>query len=126
MDTLDLPTLFQRLVQLRLATDAQVQEAREELQIPNPLPEAVLHVLERKGHLTPWQSAKLLKGDEDGYFLGGYKILYKVASGASAASSGPRTRATAASWRSRCCGGAGARTSSASICSSARAGSASR
>jgi serine/threonine protein kinase len=37
--------------------------------------------MERKGYLTPWQSAKLLKGDPDGYFLGGYEILYKIASG---------------------------------------------
>ena len=41
----------------------------------------LLRSLERKGHLTPWQTAKLLKGENDGYFLGGYRILYKIASG---------------------------------------------
>ena len=36
----------------------------------------------RKGYLTPpWQSSKLVKGDPDGYFLGGYRIEYKIASG---------------------------------------------
>src|SRR5262249_28322450 len=41
----------------------------------------VLRLLERKAYLTPWQSGKLLKGDADGFFLGGYRILYKIASG---------------------------------------------
>jgi serine/threonine protein kinase len=81
MDTLDLSTLYQRLLQLRLVSEAQLQDAREELQIPNPLPEAVLHILERKGHMTPWQSAKLMKGDTAGFILGGVKLLYKIASG---------------------------------------------
>lgn len=81
MDTLDTPTLFQRLLQLRLVTDPQLQEVREELAIPNPLPDAVLHALERKGYMTPWQSAKVLKGDQEGFYLGGFKLLYKVASG---------------------------------------------
>src|SRR5262249_27088439 len=43
--------------------------------------EPFLKVAQRKGSLTPWQSSKLLKGDKDGYFLGGYRILYKIASG---------------------------------------------
>ncbi|MCI0347525.1 MAG: aminoglycoside phosphotransferase family protein, partial [Chloroflexi bacterium] len=34
-----------------------------------------------KGYLTPWQSQKLLKGDTDGFFLGGCRLLYKIASG---------------------------------------------
>ncbi len=38
-------------------------------------------MLERKGLLTPLQSNKLLKGETDGYFLGGYRVLYKIASG---------------------------------------------
>ena len=37
--------------------------------------------MEQKGYLTPFQSGKLLKGDSDGYFLGGYRVLYKIASG---------------------------------------------
>jgi serine/threonine protein kinase len=38
-------------------------------------------LLERKGYVTPWQSHKLLRGDREGYFLGGYRVLYKIASG---------------------------------------------
>ena len=38
-------------------------------------------LLERKGLITPLQSSKLLKGETDGYFLGGYRVLYKIASG---------------------------------------------
>jgi serine/threonine protein kinase len=37
--------------------------------------------MERKGYLTPFQTAKLVRGDVDGYFLGGYRMLYKIASG---------------------------------------------
>jgi serine/threonine protein kinase len=81
MDTLDTPTLFQRLLQLRLVTESQLQEVREELMIPNPLADAILHALERKGYITPWQSSKLLKGETVGFFLGGFKLLYKIASG---------------------------------------------
>src|SRR5207249_2695156 len=29
----------------------------------------------------PYQTSKLLKGDTEGYFLGGYRLLYKIASG---------------------------------------------
>lgn len=81
MDITDAPTLYTRLLQLRLVTDAQLQEVREELMDNNPLPEAVLHTLERKGYLTPYQSSKIMKGDTSGYFLGGFKLLYKIASG---------------------------------------------
>lgn len=81
MDALDAQALFQRLLQLRLVTQQQLIEVREELEIPNPLPDAVTHALERKGHLTPWQSSKILKGDTDGFILGGFKLLYKIASG---------------------------------------------
>lgn len=81
MDIVDAASLYSRLLQLRLVTDAQLQEVREELMIPNPLPEAILHALERKSYLTPWQSSKVLKGDTAGFLLGGFKILYKIASG---------------------------------------------
>jgi serine/threonine protein kinase len=36
---------------------------------------------ERKGLITPFQGGKLLKGDTAGYFLGGYRMLYKISSG---------------------------------------------
>jgi serine/threonine protein kinase len=37
--------------------------------------------MERKGYLTSWQSQKLAKGEKDGYFIGGYRLLYKISSG---------------------------------------------
>src|SRR5262249_39167249 len=32
-------------------------------------------------YLTNFQTSKVLKGDSDGFFLGGYRILYKISSG---------------------------------------------
>ena len=80
--------------------------------------------LERKGFITPWQSGKVLKGDIDGFFLGGYRLLYKIASGSFGRvfrADDPRSGRVVAVKVLR---GAGARTSSASTCSSAKARSA--
>lgn len=81
MVNLDAATLAQRMLKLGLITEGQLQEAWEEIGHRNPEPEVLLRTLERKGYLTPYQSQKLLKGDLDGYFIGGYRILYKIASG---------------------------------------------
>src|SRR5207302_3152967 len=62
-------------------TSGQVQEAWEEVGAHNAQPDEFVRVMERRGYLTPFQSNKLTKGDKDGYFLGGYRILYKIASG---------------------------------------------
>src|SRR6201993_1491809 len=67
--------------QLNLVTDEQVRECWDELQAGSHTPEAILKVMERKAYLTPWQSHKLLKGETIGYFLGGYRVRYKIASG---------------------------------------------
>jgi serine/threonine protein kinase len=80
-ENIDPVSLGQRLVVLGLVTVEQLQEAREEAGERNPDAGALLRVLERKQYLTPWQSAKVLRGDSDGYFLGGYRLLYKIASG---------------------------------------------
>ena len=81
MEIQDPVALGRLAVKVGLITEGQLQEAREELADKPPDMIHMLRALERKGWLTPWQSGKLLKGDEDGYFLGGYRILYKVASG---------------------------------------------
>ena len=73
-------------------------------------PEAPLRLLERKGYLTPWQTSKLLKGDTDGYLLGGYRLLYKIASGSFGRVFRGDDPRTGASSPSRCCAAAGART----------------
>ncbi len=85
MDTPDATTFGQLIVKLQLVTPAEVEEAmdeaREETGGRQPDLQRFLRVLERKALLTPWQSGKVLKGDTDGFMLGGYKLLYKIASG---------------------------------------------
>jgi CheY-like chemotaxis protein len=78
---LDAGTLGQQAVRLGLVSEGQLEQATDEAGPRNNDPNALLLALERKGYLTPWQSGKLLKGDTDGYILGGYRILYKVKSG---------------------------------------------
>jgi len=79
MDEQDPIAVGKQAVRLGLLSEHQLVEAVDEVGGAD-LGE-LLRYLERKGWLTPWQSGKLLKGDEDGYFLGGYRLLYKVASG---------------------------------------------
>jgi serine/threonine protein kinase len=81
MTTPDAATLGQQALRLGLLTEPQLEEGREEVGPRHSDPEPLLLALERKGYLTPWQSGKLRRGDLDGYFLGGYRILYKIASG---------------------------------------------
>jgi eukaryotic-like serine/threonine-protein kinase len=85
MDTPDATTFGQLIIKLHLASPEQVEEAtdeaREETGGRAPDLQRFLRVLERKGYLTPWQSGKVLKGDSDGFVLGGYRLLYKIASG---------------------------------------------
>src|SRR5947209_5934540 len=85
MEIEDTPTFGQQAVKLGLISEAQLRQALEEAQeeggkqVPD-LP-VFLRVLERKGWLTNYQSSKIMKGDPDGYFLGGYEVLYKISSG---------------------------------------------
>lgn len=72
--------LAQRAIQARLLTTEQVAEFRDEDGKLGTAEEFV-RAGERKGLLTPWQTHKLLRGDPDGYFLGNYRLLYKVGSG---------------------------------------------
>ncbi len=81
MANLEATGLAQQCVRLGLLTFEQAQEAWDELGKRGGEAEPFLRIMERKSYLTPWQSEKLLKGDQDGYILGGYRILYKIASG---------------------------------------------
>ncbi len=81
MANVDAATLGQQMLKLGLVSQTQLQEAWEELGYAGGDAEFLLRILERKGYITPYQSQKLLKGDVDGYILGGYRILYKIASG---------------------------------------------
>lgn len=44
-------------------------------------PQPFVQLLERRGLITPYQGKKLLKGETDGYFMGGYRLLYRIAAG---------------------------------------------
>lgn len=80
MENMDVSTFKQMIVKLGLVTETFLGEVEDELGHVSDL----LHLraaLERKGYMTPWQSSKILKGDFDGFFLGGYRILYKISSG---------------------------------------------
>jgi eukaryotic-like serine/threonine-protein kinase len=81
MDIEDVATLQQQAIRLKLVNEAQMLDALEATGVHNPDLQQVLRQLERLGNLTPWQTNKLLKGDMDGYFLGGFRVLYKIASG---------------------------------------------
>jgi serine/threonine protein kinase len=81
MDVSDASAMADRTVRLGLLRSDQVQEAWHELGKRGGEATDFLKVMERKGYLTPFQTSKLLKGDPDGYILGGYRILYKIASG---------------------------------------------
>jgi serine/threonine protein kinase len=77
----DAATLAQHVISLGLVNEAQFRETVASLGVRNPEPELLCRAFERKGYLTPWQSQKLLKGELHGYFLGGYRLLYRIASG---------------------------------------------
>ncbi len=81
MSAPDAASVAQLARQLNLLSDAQLHECWDELDSTIKSPEMLCKLLERKGYLTPWQSSKLLRGDREGYALGGYRILYKIASG---------------------------------------------
>lgn len=81
MANLDAAGLAKRACMLGLLTEVQVQECQEDPECKPNDPAALLRVMERKAYLTPWQSQKLSKGESDGYFIGGYRLLYKIASG---------------------------------------------
>lgn len=69
------------ITRLGLVDEFTVRECVYELDSKSAPAEALVRLLERKALLTPYQGAKLLKGDKDGYFLGGYRLLYRIAAG---------------------------------------------
>jgi serine/threonine protein kinase len=81
MANLPAESVAQQALKLGLLTEPQFQECWENMDLKSASAETLLRFLERKVYLTPWQSQKLLKGETDGYFLGGYRLLYKIASG---------------------------------------------
>lgn len=77
----DAAEFAQLVVRVGLADDNVAKECLYELE-DNSRPASDLgKLMERKGLITPLQTSKLLKGDTDGYILGGFRLLYKIASG---------------------------------------------
>src|SRR5438445_9229972 len=81
MSELDAAGSAQLAVRVGLLDDNTAKECVYELDDRRAPAEAMTRLMERKGLITPLQSSKLLKGDSEGYFLGGYRLLYKIASG---------------------------------------------
>jgi tRNA A-37 threonylcarbamoyl transferase component Bud32 len=80
METMDATSFEQQILKLGLVGEGQLAEIHEEIGEGADL-SLLISALERKSYLTPWQRGKVLKGDFDGFFLGGYRILYKISSG---------------------------------------------
>jgi eukaryotic-like serine/threonine-protein kinase len=78
---LDASGIGQLAIKLGLVGEDQVRECLLELDDPKGPAEEMIRALERKRYLSSFQGNKLRKGDLDGYFLGGYRLLYKIASG---------------------------------------------
>jgi serine/threonine protein kinase len=76
----DAASVAKHIIKVKLMTEAQMKEIWETEETGND-PNQLLRVLERKGYLTSWQSQRVLAGESDGYFLGGYRLLYRVGSG---------------------------------------------
>jgi CheY-like chemotaxis protein len=80
METMDTTAFEQQILKLGLVSEHQLAEIHDEIG-DNPDLGHLISLLERKSYMTPWQRGKVLKGDFDGFFLGGYRLLYKIASG---------------------------------------------
>ncbi|MFM8272714.1 MAG: protein kinase domain-containing protein [Gemmata sp.] len=78
---LDAAGIAQLAQRFGLVEEQVVRDCLEELGDRYAPATDMIRLMERKRHLTPWQGKKLLKGDSDGYTLGGYRLLYKVSSG---------------------------------------------
>ena len=81
MSNLDSVSIGQLAGRLGLVSSDQLEDANNDYAGESSSGQDFLRHLERKGFLTRWQSNKIVKGDTEGFFLGGYKILYKIASG---------------------------------------------
>jgi eukaryotic-like serine/threonine-protein kinase len=68
-------------VRVNLVEDHVAKECLYELDDRNASAVDMARLMERKGLVTPLQSSRLLKGETEGYILGGFRLLYKIASG---------------------------------------------
>ena len=81
----DANSLANILVKMRIVSEEQIQDTCTGNHI-NKLyrpadPEVLLKTLENKGIVTPLQSSRIRKGEFANSTVGGYRLLYKIASG---------------------------------------------
>jgi eukaryotic-like serine/threonine-protein kinase len=69
------------LVRLRVLTSQQADDCLAEIGSRHADQEELLQVLERRNLLTPYQTGQLRRNETDTLVLGGYKLLYRNASG---------------------------------------------
>jgi tRNA A-37 threonylcarbamoyl transferase component Bud32 len=85
MEITDAITFGQFAVNRGLITPQQLTEAMEEARekCGKAVPDLYVlsGVMEGRGMITGLHTSKLMKGDPDGYFMGGYRINYKIQSG---------------------------------------------
>lgn len=77
----DSTALIQRAIRLGLITEFQKERVLEDLGTSSPDIDSLIRSLEGFGYITSWQTSKLKNGEDTGYLLGGFRILYKIASG---------------------------------------------
>jgi serine/threonine protein kinase len=73
--------LTNMLLKTGLVSEPQIQEAWEEIGYRTNDAEVLLQTLERKGFITPLQSSKVRKSEFTASSVGGYRLVYKIASG---------------------------------------------
>jgi serine/threonine protein kinase len=73
--------LTNMLLKTGLVTEPQIQEAWEDIGYRTNDAEILLQTLERKGFITPLQSSKVRKSEFTSSTVGGYRLVYKIASG---------------------------------------------
>src|SRR3954454_373973 len=79
MAEIEAEALCEQAVLLGLVTQAQAREAKEDAE--DGTFEALSRSFLRKGLLTSWQVEKFKKGDLEGFFYGGCKVLFHLAEG---------------------------------------------
>jgi serine/threonine protein kinase len=80
-EPVDAGGMAELIIKLGLMDEYSVRECLFEIEDRKAPADALVRLMQRKGFLTPLQGSKLLKGDTAGYFLGGYRVLYKISSG---------------------------------------------
>ncbi len=73
--------LSRKLLDLRLVEPAQLEECQAQTGSRTRHPSELLDQLLRAQYLTSFQLSKIKSGDADGLVLGGYKLMYRNASG---------------------------------------------